>query len=473
MNRFAKRIVTGLVVFASTLSFGMDVSQKLQLQEMVERRLLPVVKNLDSEASVFVHLEPKKEDSDLSANPLLLQAEGLGVQETYKFSKFQVVIVSRLEELPASARVLIKKLTKDFNVSPQIVMEPLSTTQTEYSERTSTKVEIEGFEKAQEGFVSMGQLVFAAMGLIAFVLCVVGAIGVISFRQSNDSGKTQTTSLKNESKRAMNEWMGYSDESFTALLSDCYWCQEDAYASFVWNRIPVSQKRSVVGGTTFLRQYVENLTEKKESDLKLLDHPYYLAPLAVNHMDNHALTEMVKKHPGLLAKVSPMRGQFLTLTAVDKVRLELVAESKDSSLLPDPKTFPAGKERMFPRKSMIVLSSVDEEATLVRMKGISTELKSRIPSLAWLAELSDKKRTEILESLTNEELAMAWVGPKEVLERLKNSLSVERRAELSVWLSRVTPNRESAGFRKLHALAVNQLKNESIRNDGNSQRKAA
>lgn len=473
MNRFTKGLITGFVLFSATLAFGLDVAQKFQLQEMVERRLLPVVKNLDSEASVFVHLEPKKEENDFSGNPLLLQADGLTAQETNKFSKFQVVIVSRLEELPASARVLIKKLTRDFNITPQIVMEPLSTTQTEYSERPSTKVEIEGFEKAQEGFVSMGQLVFAAMGLIAFVLCVVGAIGVISFRQSNDSGKTQSTVAKNETKRMENEWMGYSDECFTALLSDCYWCQEDTYAAFVWSRIPVSQKRSVVGGTTFLRQYVENLTGKKESDLKLLDHPYYLAPLAVNHMDNHALTEMVKKHPGLLAKVSPMRSQHLALTAVDKVRLELVSDSKDGNLFPDPKTFPAGKERMFPRNSMIVLSSVDEEATLVRMKGISNDLKSRIPSLAWLAELSDKKRTEILDSLTNEELAMAWVGPKEVLERLKNSLSVERRAELSVWLNRVTPNRESTGFKKLHAFAVNQLKNESTRNEGNSQRKAA
>jgi hypothetical protein len=237
--------------------------------------------------------------------------------------------------------------------------------------------------------------------------------------------------------------------------------------------VSVSQKKSLIGGTTFLRQYVENLVDKNEHDLNLLDQPYYLAPLAVNHMDNSALTEMIKKHPGLLGKMSPMRMKYLSLTAIDRVRLELAAESKESLVVPDPKSFPLGKERSFPRNSTILLSSVEEESALIKMKGISTDLKSRIPSLAWLAELSEKNRSQILESLTNEELAMAWLAPKEILDKLKNALSVERRAELSVWLNRATPNRESVGFKKLHALTMKQLKTEAMKNETTPQRKAA
>ena len=463
-------------LFCSLKLSALDVTQKFQVQELLERRITPIVKTLDSQAQVYVNLELSEEAPTSSDSAYLFNSDSLLLDEKIKFKKFQVIVVSRVEELPAQTKTLIKKLTRDINVSPQIVMEPLGSSLTEFSAPATTKVQIEGLEKAQEGFSSLGQLVFSALGLIAFVLCVVGAVVVVTFKQSTESSKSSHSSKapsKNASPIPGGYLEGFSPEAFVAALSDCYWCQEDAYAAYVWGGIPLNQRKSVISETSFMKQYVETLNGREGKDLGYIHHPYYLAPLTVNHLDNSSLTEMVKKYPSLVFKVSPLRTKHLSLSALDRVRLELAAEGKEGERTPDFKEAPVGKQRVFSQKTPILVGSTDEESALVKLKGISLELKSRIPSLAWLLELSEPKRAQVLEMMTNEELAMAWVGPQDILEKLKKSLSVERRAELSVWLGRVRPDRTSSGFRKVHQLALEQLSAEQKRPDVTTQKKAA
>lgn len=477
MTQTRKVVLVVLAVVGTLKLHALDVAGKLQVQELMERRITPLIRTLDSQAQVFVQLELSEEPAAPAENAYLFNPEGLLVDEKIKFKKFQILVVSRLEEMPLPTKNLIKKLTRDINVTPQIVMEPLESSKTEFSAPATTKVQIEGLEKAQEGFSSMGQLLFSAMGLIAFVLCVIGAVVVVTFKQSPDSDKSNHQAKPNGRAVRRSEEEGYlegfSNESFVSVLSDCYWCQEDGYASFVWQGVPLHQRKNVISETTFLSRYIETLTGKEGQDLGCLDHPYYLSPMAVNHLDNAALTEMVKKYPVLISRVSPLRAKNLNLTALDRVRLELAAEGKDGEKTPDFKEVPMGKQRVFSRKAPITIASVEEESALVKLKGISFELKSRIPSLAWLLELPEQKRSQVLESLTNEELAMAWVGPQDVLEKLKKSLSVERRAELSTWLGRVRPNRKSMGFKKLYELSLQGLSTDQRKTDAMPETKAA
>ena len=467
------------VLAISNQLFALDMPERLQIQEMLEKRLLPVVRSFDRDATVVVNLEEKKASpSVLESNPFVFQSHGIAPVESYQFSKFQVVILSRAKEVPDSAEALIKKLTRDVNVAPQITLENFPATgATEFTEPVPVKVELQGLEKTQAGLSSVSSLLFAAMGLIVFVFCVLGTVLFVATKQPNKASESEEHVKNAEShspkmaERSEEKLTGYSDEALLAVLSDCYWCEEDKYAAFVWKHIPVEQRKNVLTGNTFLKNYVESLMGKSEENLGSLDHPYYFSPLSINHLDNKALTDLIRKHPVLLNRLSPLRLKHVHLSAMDRIYLEKEALSKTSA--PDPVRMPSAKERALPNLSLIPLRSIDEEEIVGQQKALPLELKSRIPTLAWLCEVADGRRAEILNSFSEEELASAWIGPDFVLETLSKSLTLARRDALMALLSQIRPHRESSCFKKLHYLAIEALKAEANQGNVRHSKKAA
>lgn len=463
----------------STQLKAIDLPEKLQIQELLEKRLLPVVRSFDRDATVVVSLEEKKAPpSVLDSNPFVFQSHGIASVESYQFSKFQVVVVSRASEVPESVKSLIKKLTRDVNVAPQIVLEKFPpVAASEFSEPQPMKVELQGLEKTQAGLSSVSSLLFAAMGLIVFVFCVLGTVLFVATKQSSKNKdpeevvKSSENSVPKMAERAEEKLTGYSDEALLAILSDCYWCEEDKYAAFLWKRIPVEQRKNVLTGNSFLKSYVESLMGKAEENLSCLDHPYYFAPLSINHLDNKSLTDLIRKHPVLLNRLSPLRLKHVHLNAMDRIYLEKEALSKTTA--PDPVRMPSAKERVLPNPSLIPLRSIDEEELVGQQRALPLELKSRIPTLAWLCEVTDGRRTEILNSFSDEELASAWIGPDFVLETLAQSLTLARKEALMQVLSQVRPNRDSSCFKKLHYLAIEALKAEANRVNEKQSKKAA
>ncbi|NDC25811.1 MAG: hypothetical protein EBZ49_17005, partial [Proteobacteria bacterium] len=111
----------------------MDISEKMQLQELLERRLTPIVHSVDLEGKVFVTLEEKKQEAKLAILP--------------EFSKVNVLVVSRLKELPSSTKAMIRKLTRELR-APVVVnlSSTLASTKTEFSQSEPASVTIQGLE---------------------------------------------------------------------------------------------------------------------------------------------------------------------------------------------------------------------------------------------------------------------------------------------------------------------------------------
>ena len=76
------------------------------------------MRTFDREASVVVNLEEKKEtELPEESRAFSFQNEGLGVNDSFQFQKFQVLILSRMTEVPDTAKTLIRKITRDMNVT--------------------------------------------------------------------------------------------------------------------------------------------------------------------------------------------------------------------------------------------------------------------------------------------------------------------------------------------------------------------
>ncbi|NBX93935.1 MAG: hypothetical protein EBQ85_11955 [Proteobacteria bacterium] len=460
-------------------NFAMDFQQKLQLQEALENRILPVVRTFDREASVVVNLEEKKEtELPEESRAFSFQNEGLGVNDSFQFQKFQVLILSRMTEVPDTAKTLIRKITRDMNVAPQIVLETTpENSAKEVVEQVPIKVELKGMEEAQAHLSSVSSLLFAAIGLMAFAFFVVGGMLFPGRRASTSQNQTTNKESKNEPQDvranfvSQEKLIGYSDEALLAVISDCYWSEEDEYAAFVWNQTPVEQRKNIVTGNGFLKKYVASLSNRTQINLKHLDHPYYFSPLSINHLDNKTVTDLVRKHPGLLNRLSPLRLQHLHLKVLDRIFLEKEAVSKNQT--PDFGGVAPAKERALPNPSQIPLGSLDEEELVGEQKTLPLKIKSRILTLSWLCELPKDKQREILSQVSDQELAAAWTGPKSVLNKLFEALEPKRQESLSSLLLVVKPSRSCDAFHKLHSWSLEALQVEASKRNVTQIKKAA
>ena len=468
MDRLFKVLAVFGIYFCSTFGFSLDLSTKMDLQEKWEQKITQLVRTVDSQAQVFVRLDEKRASEDVTETPYLYEAEGLYFRINPEFSKVNVLILTRLKELPTETKQLLRKITKELEAPLVLSLEALpQAPASELTLATPTPVEVKGLDQLFSLMSQVGSWLWAALGMFSF-FAFLGALIFIK-------GKNETSEEQKEKPEFLNQdWLaGYSEESLAAVLSDCYWCEKDAYAAYVWHRIPIEVRKGVVGSTTFLKSYVEKLLNQTVENHHYLEHPYYLNPLSINHSDNRTLTEMVRKHPVLIHKLPPMRVMSLKLTATERVRIELEAMKKTA--LPDFKTVPAGKERELDYVRVIELDSVAEEEEVIKLTGLSLELKARIPSLQWLCDVSEEKRVQILATFSAKELASAWIGPAATLDVLSKALPESKKQDLMSALkqSHQRPGRQSPVFRRMHQEAIQALRASETASAPNWAKKAA
>lgn len=90
-----------------------------------------------------------------------------------------------------------------------------------------------------------------------------------------------------------------SSESLVALLSDCYWCELDTYAAYIWLKLSVNTKKEVLGLWEFMSEYVNYISQLEPTIQSYHKDPYYLTPLDFKNYNNNQIRELISKNKTL------------------------------------------------------------------------------------------------------------------------------------------------------------------------------
>jgi hypothetical protein len=232
------------------------------------------------------------------------------------------------------------------------------------------------------------------------------------------------------------------------LLADCYWGHQDDYAAYLWFRIPVEKRTALLLKEEWAHDYVASLQGHAEKNLGYEADPYYLSPLPVSHLDNEALTELVRTHPPLLNLLPALRSDGLKLTATERLALMKTSEETDP---PDYLRQPPSPRRLLKSRARFKLATIQEESEVLASRDLTPDVARTIPTLAWLAESPPEAVRTLLAEFTAQDLARAWIGPDAVLAKLAECLPEKKLKLMLTYRDRLPPSRESAIFIELAA----------------------
>ena len=189
---------------------------------------------------------------------------------------------------------------------------------------------------------------------------------------------------------------GLNEEGLISLLADCYWCRLDSYAAYIWRQIPVQKRRPILAKVDYLPEYAAYLVGMEGKDLGLENEPSYLVPLPIWHLDNRAITDLLRQQPGLRFSLSSSRMAGLTLTPKERVELAKSSDRFAPINFPDFEQMPGSPRRKLAARMEIPLNTVEEEREVLAIPYLPVEIMEGVPTLGWLSQLPDKFISEEL-----------------------------------------------------------------------------
>lgn len=481
-----------LQLFTPTASSANDSrTEVMKLEQQMEERITPIIRFFDPSAFVVIQIRPQQ------TRAIVLPGTAYTVQnllvknqnQFFEVEKTEITVFGKDKATLANAIPVIKKFANRFGINPEVVVNEYAAPAKTIEKKDENIFSKQIFEFAKNTLTNFRYAAGIAMGGTFFFLMILlfainkatgklvsslhqGLQDVNSSARPNDEMNDQYRSLQNEASalptnysestsRSSLDFSDYSDEAYLACLSDCYWGEFDSYASFLWKRIPVAKRSSVLKNASelapYLNDYVYFIANLPERDLSAIDDPSYLNPLPIFHLNNTELTKLVRKTQALAFSLSSLRLKGLALTLTEKVELRSIQPEKISSANINFKLITASVLRQFSRHMAIEIENVDEESELVHLKEVSIEIIQEIPSLVWSLRLSHEVLEELLKGFSAKELAMAWIGPEEVLQHLSRCIAPKKLELLDSLQKKIIPNRHSGSFKALHDAITKKL----------------
>ena len=256
------------------------------------------------------------------------------------------------------------------------------------------------------------------------------------------------------STEAKNSISSLSPEALVALLSDCYWCKEDAYAAWIWSNMQPSQHQAVLKLWSAVSNYISCITQVEKQPANFHEHPYYLSPLPLADVSQENLGPWIQKNPEFWHSLSPLRKAKIEIPILEKIKIQNTPGSDQTPKF----TLPKSKKRdMIEPLNFGLITEQDELAIYEDSEKVPQTLRKAIPSLVWVALLEAKDRKEILSRLNAQELAEAWIGPEKILTRLEESIDAKKLQLMKSYLKRTSPSRTSPALAFLVQTAVEKL----------------
>lgn len=462
------RLLSFFLLLSST-AFGWD--NVLNMQERLERRLAPVVKQFDPKAMVYVNVKTKEMETELPGTPFLYEDYVVeDVRGEVVIERVDILLYSDMKELPPSFRPFVREVTGPLAKHTLIRLRPIpadlapkpATAPTRDIAKETTEPKTRSLASVMGGS-SFSRLAVVLIGL----MCLLVFMGVwqtvwMRSRQLQDTVEVGVERLIStlqppSTKESNAPFATLSEKSWGALITDCYWGEFDAYGSFLWKRMPTETRRALVEKFPFLAAYGSVLSHAAEEDFGSHSEPYYLAPMNIETLNNDDVTTLARKHPELLLRLSSLRLAGLKLSPKERMTLTKSAMAGGTEPMPRLEGQPASAPRRFVKASMVAFLDEKQEAELMGMADTGPEVAAWMPSLTWFDRLGDERSAKILARFSARELAAAWVGPKQTLERLEGLMPGRKRRLLNVFRRTTTPQRTSPSFYQLHRDAVTAL----------------
>jgi len=252
--------------------------------------------------------------------------------------------------------------------------------------------------------------------------------------------------------------------SLLALLGDCYWCEQDGYAKWIWSKLGHLKKVEILNSWDLADEYLRSIVSIEEASANYHEHPYYIHPLDLNHLSQGDLAAFVKEQPSSWHWISPLRQVFLPIDLVNRLDL---SQSPRSAVTSWPEK-PSAPRRLSQKFEVGTLTEADELRLMERPELLTEEIRHQTPSLVWLTLLNDEQIKQVFSRCNAQALAEAWVGPESLLKMLESHLPDKKREMVLELTQRVSPSRDSGGMSVLLELSETLRKETSEKKDESS-----
>lgn len=446
-----------------------DLLDRVKLEDTLRGRIEDAFRIYDEKAKVFVRLDYKANYQNALPGMNSENEGGYGPLkiEGADIVKINVEVYSELDPVPAEAKeTLYRVLPVDKN-KVAMSFKKSKVAPVKESPKPIDSASLTGvMNEAVWGF---SKNLFSLSGVMGFVILAVGfylnSRRLREFKQQFSAltaalselslgGQAAPAPATREAAAPVAKPSGHGEKSqvekmaptsLQELFADCYWCERDAYAHWLWQEMSNEQRKSLLAEIDFMRAYSVSFMSLAPEEVGYHTHPYYLDPSPLKALSQDDLAKIVKAQNGLWHAISPLRQQSLPLSFGEKLAALQSAPSSNKSAFTG--RSPLRTLEMKPTWGDV--TEADELALFENPEMVPPALRPHVSSLVWLAQKDAETIQKALGKFDARALASAWIGPDEVLKKLEAQLPEKKLKLLQTYREKTPPQRRSPSYLSL------------------------
>ncbi len=275
-------------------------------------------------------------------------------------------------------------------------------------------------------------------------------IGKASFE--GKSGSQSGTGAIPVAAAGSRELAELSLEVILNLFADCYWTEQDGYASYLWSQMTQQQREEMLKLPEFQQAFGSYLPFIRQFEAVNLGHHsdsrYLVAASELRSLNQTDLASWLLANTQFLSRLTPLRWENLPISLADRMKLTMMASRSAAAVAEEkiPVTQRSAPRDLPMRLVVKKLTIADEIYVMHNAHDIPAHMRSALHTLAWLALCPIAYRKKALDEFNARELADAWVGPDEVLAGLIEALPNKKVGMLNSYLNESQPSRDTEMF---------------------------
>lgn len=464
-----KRLLLPILLLVTGSTVNADLLDRIRLEDAVRIRIEDVVKVYDPRARVLVRFDYKSFSGELPGTSFGHSTFSPARIESGDITKVSIDVFSeKADVLPAEAKDFILRLVPADRSRVDIQLKKFQsptkeTSPVEIQNLTPDALSKIAHDTTQLFLLVLGGLLVVLFGAFAFFNAAVSrrrtneireqlALMAKSIGDMQLGGGTAApiaapvtaenrgpTSLSLSTEVSSVEKMPVA--SLRELFADCYWCERDGSAAWLWKKVPAETRAELMKSAPFMKDYCASFLTAEPEETAHHEHPFYLDPTPLSAVSQEDLADAVRAQPSLWHRLSPLRQQNLPLSLEEKLK---AMQSVPAKAAPPSKA--SAPRALQPKPAWGQLTVDDETAVFRNPDLIPAPLRPHVKSLVWLARKDQPSIQRALSKYDARALAAAWVGPDEVLKKLESALPEKKLKLLETYRERTPAARNSPVF---------------------------